>query len=133
MNATDYLRARAKIDQDHRHKIKTLDDLWVILNDSEPLPQPIDDHDGAVLAIRGEWQQTTRQVLEEMQEGQEFRGRDVVDAMQKRNPLLTIDKAQVALFLKKAAERKEIDIVSAGAGKRATIFKKHIAIKNKKA
>lgn len=125
MNATDYLRARAKLDRDHHNRIKHLDDIWAILNGDEPPPQPIEDHDDAVMAIRGGWQRVARQVIDDLPDTEQFTTTDIESAMRRTNPLLEIDKSQIWMFLKKAVARKEIDIVAPGAGRRAVIYQKH--------
>jgi hypothetical protein len=124
MNATDYLRARAKIDQEHRNKIRSLDDVWTLLNDGTPPPQPIENHDGAVITIRGEWRVVARQVIDEMPSGSTLTVRDVENGINTKNPMIATDKVAISIFLKKLADDKELKIIEAGAGRRATIYGK---------
>lgn len=123
MTPTEYLRARAKIETDHRAKLKALDDVWAILNDGPP-PEPINSHEMATNQVRGAWRQVARQVIEGMASGTQFTIREIESGIAEINPLVTTDRTQISIFLKQLFESKEIKIAEPGGGRRATIYAK---------
>jgi hypothetical protein len=125
MNAIDYLRARAKLDRNYRTKLKSLDELWSDLNDGKAPPAPIECHDDAVESVRGEWRLLARQEIEEMAPGTHFTVREMQGLIAKRKPLIQTDAPAVSTFLKHLADNKEIKVIEAGSGRRATIYSRN--------
>ncbi|MBN8624539.1 MAG: hypothetical protein J0M17_03520 [Planctomycetes bacterium] len=123
MTPAQYLKARAKLENDHRAKLKSLDEVWAMLNDSPP-PQPIDSHEMATNQVRGAWRQLARQVIEGMPAGTQFTIREIESGIAEINPLVSTDRVQISIYLKQLADGKEIKVAEAGGGRRATIYKK---------
>jgi len=123
MTPAQYLKARAKLENDHRAKLKSLDEVWAMLNDGPP-PQPIDSHEMATNQVRGAWRQMARQVIEGMPTGTQFTIREIESGIAEINPLVSTDRVQISIYLKQLADGKEIGVAEPGGGRRATIFKK---------
>jgi len=123
VNATDYLRLRAKIDAEYRRKIGSLDEVWALDND-EPPPQPINSHADAVLAVRGAWRPIAQKVVDEMPIGTPFTVAAIKNAIGNKIQLSDSDLVSISTFLKNLADSHKLEIVEPGKGRRGTIYSK---------
>jgi len=120
MNLREYQRLKAEAEAEYRRKLEAIEMVWKLSGgDSKNGSNPLETSIG-----KGSLQQAIRYALQQITS--EFTLREVEQQMKIHDPVFAakVKRPSISGALKRMADDKEIVVVAAGSGKRASRYRR---------